>query len=611
MNRDRNLLTPEMVPPRRMPSAVRVIGSLWFGAITLVLVLVVMAAATVYESGHSTERALTDFYRSWWFSTLLALVAVSVIAVLVLRFPFRKRQIGFVLTHASVLLILAGALVTEKWGIDGTLELAEGETRQEFDVRQDALSVVRIADGTRAALALPARVFAGARPSQRETGPLVLGDLTVTVDRYLPHSEWRREVVNDSAVEHPAVEVTLTASTGSITDWVFADQSATFGPLQVAYRRVTSTDEWQRLMSDQGDAQQDKGGIVRVSYNGQIYEIALDACLAGAAAVGETGLSVRVHQYLPHAVVGPDNKVISASEQPVNPAIEVEVTGAAGAERRFAFAKFPDFRHGEEGIPGLNLTFIAPTSDASTPIQIVSNAEGQLYARFSAGGGYVLTQRLEPGAEVETPFPDCRLAVMRRFDRARIDWQLVAADPDVPRRNPAIRASLAAGDEVRMVWLQKYRPRAEVIGGASYELGFGASQIPLDFKVTLDRFRIGRYPGTMRPRSFESQITITDPTAGGAQSRVVSMNNPASYGGYTFFQSSYRQEAGRSTTVLSVAADPGQPIVFAGYILMLVGMVVVLVIRVGDRRQATAAPQPRVEARRVRRKENHHSLVRV
>ena len=60
------------------------------------------------------------------------------------------------------------------------------------------------------------------------------------------------------------------------------------------------------------------------------------------------------------------------------------------------------------------------------------------------------------------------------------------------------------------------------------------------------------------------------------QSRVTSMNHPAQYGGFTIFQSSYSQEGGRTMSVLSVSRDPGQPIVFAGYIMMILGMVVVL-----------------------------------
>jgi cytochrome c biogenesis protein ResB len=64
------------------------------------------------------------------------------------------------------------------------------------------------------------------------------------------------------------------------------------------------------------------------------------------------------------------------------------------------------------------------------------------------------------------------------------------------------------------------------------------------------------------------------------------MNRPATHGGYTLYQASYHLDpGGPSTSVLSVSWDPGQPVVFAGYVLMLAGMVWVLALRVIDRRK--------------------------
>ena len=65
----------------------RVVGSLWFAALLLVLLSVAMACATVFESTHGTERALHIFYRSAWFEGLLALVGLNVLAAVVVRLP--------------------------------------------------------------------------------------------------------------------------------------------------------------------------------------------------------------------------------------------------------------------------------------------------------------------------------------------------------------------------------------------------------------------------------------------------------------------------------------------------------------------------------------------
>jgi len=64
------------------------------------------------------------------------------------------------------------------------------------------------------------------------------------------------------------------------------------------------------------------------------------------------------------------------------------------------------------------------------------------------------------------------------------------------------------------------------------------------------------------------------------------MNHPAKHGGYTLYQSRYsQQEGGQAISFLSVARDPGQPIVFAGYIALMTGMLVVLGTRIAERRR--------------------------
>lgn len=69
------------------------------------------------------------------------------------------------------------------------------------------------------------------------------------------------------------------------------------------------------------------------------------------------------------------------------------------------------------------------------------------------------------------------------------------------------------------------------------------------------------------------------------------MNHPASYGGYNFFQSSYQMDGGRTASFLSVSRDPGQPVVYLGYISTIVGMIVVLVQRmVGQKRSTVTLP---------------------
>ncbi len=109
----------------------------------------------------------------------------------------------------------------------------------------------------------------------------------------------------------------------------------------------------------------------------------------------------------------------------------------------------------------------------------------------------------------------------------------------------------------------------------------------LPFTVKLDRFRVDHYPGTMRPSNFRSDVEISDP-AGQPFKAGVWMNHELEHRGWRLFQSSYQQANGRSATVLSVAKDPGQPIVFVGYVLLVLGMCIVLGTRIAQTRALAA-----------------------
>jgi cytochrome c-type biogenesis protein CcsB len=113
----------------------------------------------------------------------------------------------------------------------------------------------------------------------------------------------------------------------------------------------------------------------------------------------------------------------------------------------------------------------------------------------------------------------------------------------------------------------------------------------LPFQVRLDAYEMDVYPGTERPAMFRSRVTVTD-ASGVALPAIIQMNHPLVHGGFSFFQSSYQIENGRRMSVLSVSKDPGQPIVFLGYGLLLLGMIVVLITRIAQFREAERAARP-------------------
>lgn len=98
-------------------------------------------------------------------------------------------------------------------------------------------------------------------------------------------------------------------------------------------------------------------------------------------------------------------------------------------------------------------------------------------------------------------------------------------------------------------------------------------QRPLPFSIRLDDFKLVRYPGSHSPSSFESFLTIH--TEEGERSEHIYMNKVIYEQGYRLYQSSY--DADEQGTILTVNNDTaGTGITYAGYLLLLAGMLLTL-----------------------------------
>jgi cytochrome c-type biogenesis protein CcsB len=106
--------------------------------------------------------------------------------------------------------------------------------------------------------------------------------------------------------------------------------------------------------------------------------------------------------------------------------------------------------------------------------------------------------------------------------------------------------------------------------GLNYRMNFGSKIVDLPFSIYLRDFELEKYPGTDRPSSYASEVTVMEGEKN-LEHRIF-MNNVLDYNGYRFFQSSYNIEGEMESTVLSVNHDWwGTWITYWGYGLMMLG----------------------------------------
>jgi len=87
---------------------------------------VVLGAATFVEKYYGTAGVQFGMYGAWWFTGLCSLLALNIFSAAAIRYPWKRHQTGFVITHIGLLTLLFGCLMSRRGGIDAQMPLFEG-----------------------------------------------------------------------------------------------------------------------------------------------------------------------------------------------------------------------------------------------------------------------------------------------------------------------------------------------------------------------------------------------------------------------------------------------------------------------------------------------------
>ncbi|HLP01176.1 MAG TPA: cytochrome c biogenesis protein ResB [Opitutaceae bacterium] len=143
---------------------------------------------------------------------------------------------------------------------------------------------------------------------------------------------------------------------------------------------------------------------------------------------------------------------------------------------------------------------------------------------------------------------------------------------------------------VMLATLAIERPQTFTAAGRTYAVVLRRTRIYFDFSLSLLEFRHDKYPGTEIPRNFSSRVRLR--SAEGAEDRQVRiyMNNPLRHGGYTFYQSGFKNND--RTTILQVVRNPGWLLPYIACVISGLGLLYHFILTLAgflQRRRATAA----------------------
>jgi len=97
------------------------LASLKLAVILIFSLAVVLGVATFVEANYGTAAVGFLIYHTVWFAALLALLAANIFCAAAIRFPWKRHQTGFVVTHIGLLTLLAGSAITARGSLNSQL----------------------------------------------------------------------------------------------------------------------------------------------------------------------------------------------------------------------------------------------------------------------------------------------------------------------------------------------------------------------------------------------------------------------------------------------------------------------------------------------------------
>jgi hypothetical protein len=105
-------------------------ASLQMAICLLSLFTVCLIGATLIESRYDSAAIAGELvYHTWWFALLLFLLAVNILCAALKKYPWKKYQTGFLVTHSGLLVLVFGGLLTALWGVEGQMRLIDTKNK--------------------------------------------------------------------------------------------------------------------------------------------------------------------------------------------------------------------------------------------------------------------------------------------------------------------------------------------------------------------------------------------------------------------------------------------------------------------------------------------------
>ncbi len=454
-------------------------------AVVVILSLAsVIAWGTFVEAKYDSSIATKLVYHSIWMILVMGTLVLNLTAVMIDRWPWKARHTGFVCAHIGIIVLILGSLVTQYFGIDGSVAFGINERTRKVVVNDQDFVVYSLAVGSE-----PTKLY----DYREATGK--------DVDFYL------------HPLQKVPVHVDLKEAVLDVVDYL---------PFAIRDDKIVASPD------------PDDGPAIRFQLNNQNVNLTEWLLLSGKEKQSIKDL-------------GPA-KIIFSREKP--------------------------------DLKGQFAIVLTPIGNEKIEYAVFSGSNPKDVKRGVATAGDV----------VDTGWMNMKLRLFKVMEHAKEQTKFVALEKPTPLTVQALKILFKENSKAVAVehWIQLNQIVRLFTSDSAYAVSFGNRAIRLDFDLQLTNFSVGRYQGTARAASYESQVTLYEKGASSADAShpvsnrgpqiindiKISMNEPLKYGGFTFYQSSFQEdESGKPVlSILSVNRDPGRWIKYLGALIIVLGI---------------------------------------
>lgn len=565
----------------RLTKIFKFFASLRLAIVLLVSIACAMSVGTFIESYHGSEAAKLVVYRTLWFGILLILLGLNLLASALDRMPWKKSHTGFLTTHLGIILILAGSLVSQAFGIEGQLAIEEGKSGGRMTLAEQPL-IQMVPDAGDSKWTYSMRPHAFPWSGKEILVPESEVDVTLTLLTDYPKAKRTENISPGGEGLKPALHVKLEGSMASSEQWLILDDpkraELSLGPAQIRFAR--SPIKKAQPVGTMGSLHFEFPGSETVDI--PVSEERIGEKLS----VGSTPYKITIRRVLKNAKID-GTQLIEESDRWDNPALQLVLEGKELTEYHTLFSRFPEFptMHGlRPSKTGVSIRYEAPGFSQDGPRNelrfIYRPSEPPL---FQVKHGEDLKEgEVKLNESVSTGWMDFEFTVDEYVEHAR-EERTYTPLPGASQNKSAMRVvqveAQKDGDK-KILWLEQGEIVPFSLGASEYHVLYGLRTKPLGFQIALHDFLMDKDPGTDRPASFKSQVTLKDVTRGLERDQLIQMNEPLKYKGFKVYQSAYQLgQGGPDTSIFAVARDPGNWIKYMGVIIMASGMLMLFFIK--------------------------------